>query len=147
MKRGLSEDLLLTARKRIRKAYEDVLEKKEDSTYSGLFSCKDAIELIIKEVYENYTAAFGMTVNQTGFRTAIAMYTENKTQSEGSRKIVIQLLFDILKAENLVKENSLDETTSFILESEQSLDNYEELFKEASIALKRAIRTYKIEKK
>jgi hypothetical protein len=140
MYRGLSDALLPVARKQIRKM-------KADSGYSDFFISSEENEIIIKEVYENYTAAFGMIVNQSGFQTGIAIYSESKeeTQSEGNRKLVLNLLFEILKQEKLVK-GDFETLKDIVLDGDYPA-NYEELFNEASIALKRALRSYKIQKK
>ena len=155
MLRGLSDDLLFTARKEIRNAFSN--KNKENSIYKELFienkknKENEENQIIINEIYENYTAAFGMIVNQLGFRTAIAMYSETNTQSEGNKKIVLKLLFDILKSKEgvkeSIKESDINTFISNLLYSDSIQEHYEDLFKEASIALKRAIRTYTIKKK
>lgn len=148
MIRGLSDALLPIAREKIREAYREVKEMMgKGKEYTGLFSMDAGDKLVIKEIYENYTAAFGMIVNQTGFKTAIAMYAEDGTQSEGNRKIVVRLLFEMLKAEQMIEEDSLKDLKEGILGGYHDSDSYEIYFKEASIALKRAIRTYEIEQK
>lgn len=148
MIRGLSDALLPVAREQIESAYKDVL-KNEKSFFIDLFikNNEKKTEKKIVEVYENYTAAFGMIVNQSGFQTAIAIYSEQKAQSEGSRRIVLQLMFEILNSKELLQEKDLDSFRRNVLFGNHYNDNYEELFKEASIALKRAIRTYEIVKK
>jgi sucrose-6-phosphate hydrolase SacC (GH32 family) len=138
MFRGLSDALLPVARKQIRLAFNQ-------KNSQDLFITNGKNEIVINELYENYTAAFGMIVNQSGFQTAIAVYTEkDKENSEGDRKIIIKMLYDILKQEKFFNDD-FKVLTENILNGEYP-NHYEELFKEASIALKRAIRTYDIVK-
>jgi len=147
MLKGLSDDLLSVTRKQIRTAYNDVKSKGVDSVYFDLFIKNDQDKMVIKEIYENYTAAFGMIVNQSGFQTAIAIYSEDKSQSEGKRSIVLNLMFEVLKVKNLIRIEDFSGLKNRILDGEySSSENYENLFKEASIALKRSIRTYEIKK-
>ena len=147
---GLSDNLLPVARQQIKKAHEDLREKGKRSDYYGFFSKnseENKIEII--EVYENYTAAFGMIVNQSGFQSAFAMYNDNKSNSDGERYLITKLLFKILKTQDdiMITEDEYNKCKDAILGGEHNTDNYEDLFKEASIALKRSIRTFDIVKK
>ncbi|MDR1582876.1 MAG: hypothetical protein LBS55_06390 [Prevotellaceae bacterium] len=147
MIRGLADALLPVARKRIKEVYEAVQNDKK-SVYAPLFKENKSNEIQIIEVYENYTTAFGMIVNQSGFQSAFAIYNEDKTNSEGSRSIVTRLLYEILSGlSGKIQEDNYPACHDKIIEGEHNSDNYEDLFKEASIALKRAIRTFEIVKK
>jgi hypothetical protein len=144
MYRGLANALLPAARKQIRIAFADT-QANEKSEYKDLFIKETGDEIIIKELYENYTSALGMIVNQSGFQTAIAIYSpDEKNKSEGNRQIILTLLFEILKQEGFL-DGIFKDFRNNILNGEY-LNQYEELFKEGSIALKRAFRTYKIKK-
>jgi hypothetical protein len=144
MIRGLADALLPVARKRIKEIHKAIREGKK-SDYSVLFPKNPSDKTQIIEIYENYTAAFGMIVNQSGFQSAFAIYNEDKTNSEGNRKIITRLLYEILSGK--IQENSYETCCEKIIEGSHNSDNYEDLFKEASIALKRAIRTFEIVKK
>ncbi|GHS92110.1 hypothetical protein FACS1894174_07430 [Bacteroidia bacterium] len=140
MIRGLSDALLPVARGQIKSVYG-----KEE--YKNFFNGNgDPIKIV--EVYENYTSAFGMIVNQSGFKSVFAMYNEKGTNSDGEKKLITQLLYNILRTQTgLIQENTYQECDEKIKDGLHDNDNYEDLFKEASIALKRAIRTFEIVKK
>jgi hypothetical protein len=137
MIRGLAGALLPEARKQIKEAY------KADE-YKDMFK-RDQSSIMIIEVYENYTAAFGMIVNQSGFQSAFAMYNEGNTNSDGKKEYITKLLYKILSSKRLIQETDYITCKESIIDGNRN--NYEELFKEASIALKRAIRTFEIVKK
>lgn len=151
MIRGLADALLPTARRLIKEKYRAMKAGTGDKYFESFFKkdeSKDDIQII--EINENYTSAFGMIVNQSGFQSAFAIYNEDKTNSEGSRKIITQLLYEILRAhkeDKVIQEDSYLECHDKILDGIHNSDAYEDLFKEASIALKRAIRTFEIVKK
>lgn len=152
MIRGLADALLPTARKLIKEKYGAVKAGNKD--FKPFFTKEQPETVKIVEVYENYTAAFGMIVNQSGFKSAFAIYNEEKTNSEGNRKIITQLLYEILRdhkekeiQEKMIREDNYQKCCENILDGIHDSDAYEDLFKEASIALKRAIRTFEIVKK
>jgi len=142
MMRGLADDLLPIARKIIK-------DKKGDEDYSCFYKSQEKNNNVIQiiEIYENYCSALGMVINQSGFQSAIAMYNEEGTQSEGNKIIILNFLYEMLKTKGLLEESNIKTCIENIIEGKHNNDNYEDLFKEASIALKRAIRTFEIVKK
>jgi hypothetical protein len=144
MIRGIAEHLLPVAR--------TLIKENKDGKYKEIF--ENSGKLSIKEIYENYTAAFGMTVNQSGFQSAFAIYNESNTNSEGKKNIVTHLLFDMLSDSDfkrnyakIIMEENYDECKEQIIDGNHNNDEYEMFFKEASIALKRALRTFELVKK
>ena len=138
MMRGVADSLIPVARKLIK-------QKK----YPEMF----ADSLKIQEIYENYTAAFGMIVNQSGFQSAFAIYNESERNNKGYKHIITHLLYDMLSDPDFVNnytsviiEKDYELCKNNILNGEHEDDEYEAFFQEASIALKRAIRTFEIVK-
>lgn len=100
----------------------------------------------IKGIYESYLAQFGPMANQIGIRSTIAVYNnKDGSKSKGDRKYILQLIFDVLKRQ---EELGFAPTENFetwidkILQSSNVSNSDEELLLDASIALKRAIRTF-----
>ncbi|GHT62506.1 hypothetical protein AGMMS50239_16010 [Bacteroidia bacterium] len=149
MIRGIADNLLPVARKQIK-------EVSKQKRYEAMFEVdkEDKEKFKIKGIYESYTAAFGMVVNQSGFQSAFAIYNEKGTNSDGDKKLITNLLYDMLRDMDFVRgynqvidENDYDLCKENIFNAQHNHDQYELFFKEASIALKRAIRTFEIVKK
>ncbi|MFH1118196.1 MAG: type III-B CRISPR module-associated protein Cmr5 [Bacteroidota bacterium] len=106
----------------------------------------------IIEIYENYTAAFPVMIDQMGLRTVVAIYNvSDSSKSDGDKKLILQLLFKILTKGNLsesVYPDFLSLVNAIMDDQTGSIVNfYEEYFSDAAIALKRAIRTFPLTKK
>ena len=101
----------------------------------------------IQEVYEYDIAALPITIDQTGLRAAIAIYSSTE-KSEGNRKLILRLLFDILKEAKLITHENCDSFIDSILDDKDGSTTlkYEEFLIQATIALKRAIRTFPVTK-
>ena len=102
----------------------------------------------ILEVYERDIAALPITIDQAGLRTAIAIYSSTPEKSEGNRKLILQLLLDILNEAKLVNQKDCDSFIDTILDDKDGSITlqYEEFIIQAAIALKRAIRTFPVTK-
>lgn len=100
----------------------------------------------IKGIYESYLSQFGPMCVQLGLRSALAVY-ENKAQSgKGNRQYVLDLIFEVLKKANLTGNptNSRDWVNSLLSIQNDIPFSTEQLILDASIALKRAIRTFSL---
>ena len=97
----------------------------------------------IIDIYEQYVTTFPITVDQAGLRTAIAIYS-----SEDGRKLILELLFDILKKVDLMDKDDCDSMIDTILDDKDGdiTAHYEEFLIQSAIALKRAIRTFPLTK-
>jgi len=145
---SLIDDLLPVAREalKIAKVKEEQTDKK------GVWSKNSVLE-----IYENYTSAFPIMIDQMGLRTAVAIYNaSDSNKGEGNKKFILQLLFDILKSESLTitTHNEWSKMVDAIMDDikmdEQQgvcISHYEEILSDAAIALKRAIRTFPLTKK
>ncbi len=106
----------------------------------------------ILEIYENYTSAFPIMIDQMGLRTAVAIYNvADSNKGEGNKKFILQLLFDVLKSESLITTTHTEwsKMVDAIIDDKNGavVLHYEEILSDAAIALKRAIRTFPITKK
>jgi hypothetical protein len=140
---SLIDDLLPVAREalKIAKVKEEQTDKK------GVWSKNSVLE-----IYENYTSAFPIMIDQMGLRTAVAIYNaSDSNKGEGNKKFILQLLFDILKNESLTItiHNEWSKMVDAIMDDQQGtyVSHYEEILSDAAIALKRAIRTFPLTKK
>lgn len=140
---SLIDELLPVARKSLKIAKE----KEEQANQKGIWSNNS-----ILEIYENYTSAFPIMIDQMGLRTAIAIYyMSDSNKSEGNKKLILQLLFNILteKEPSMVIHNDCKLMVNAIMDDQQGniVSHYEEILSDAAIALKRAIRTFPLTKK
>lgn len=142
---SLIDDLLPKARKVLkdRKVAETKAVKKESHFWKGNS---------ILEIYENYTSAFPIMIDQMGLRTAVAIYNvSDSNKGEGNKKFILQLIFDILKSESLTisTHNEWLKMVDAIIDDKNGINvlHYEEILSDAAIALKRAIRTFPLTKK
>lgn len=142
---SLIDTLLPKARKVLkdRKVAEAKLAPKDPHVWKG-----DSI----LEIYENYTSAFPIMIDQMGLRTVVAIYNvSDSNKGEGNKKFILQLLFDILKSESLTTTTHIEwsKMVDAIIDDKNGtlVSHYEEILSDAAIALKRAIRTFPITKK
>lgn len=102
----------------------------------------------IEGIYESYLSQYGPLANQLGIRSAVAVYYNKNTSesgSKGDRKLVLELIFNILKAANFSFNNTNFSTWVEGILKDRGIDaTQEELLLDASIALKRAIRTFSL---
>lgn len=103
---------------------------------------------VVNNQYKGYVASFGTAVIHVGVKPAVAMFSdenkENKGRSEEDPTKITKAIFRLVKPENDNSKNLLE----FLCKSEFSdtskLRKMEKEILNAAIALKLAIRTYKI---
>jgi len=142
---SLIDELLPKARKVLkdRKIAETTIAPKDLRVWKG-----DSI----LEIYENYTSAFPIMIDQMGLRTAVAIYNvSDSNKGDGNKKFILQLLFDVLKSESLTiaTHDEWSKMVDSIIDDHNGANilHYEEILSDAAIALKRAIRTFPLTKK
>jgi len=97
----------------------------------------------IKGIYESYLSQFGPMASQIGMRSTIAVYFNKDTSTnKGDRKIILKLIFKLIHN----NENSDYKIwTEKILKDEIEINTeLENKILDASVALKRAIRTFEL---
>ncbi len=146
---SLIDALLPKAREVLKNKKEEEEEEEEVSQTGkkGVWSNNS-----ILEIYENYTSAFPIMIDQMGLRTTVAIYNaSDSNKGEGNKKFILQLLFDILKSESLTTSTHTEwsKMVDAIIDDKNGtvVLHYEEILSDAAIALKRAIRTFPITKK
>lgn len=138
------------------KAREVLKNRKEEEALTGKKGIWNNNSIL--EIYENYTSAFPIMIDQMGLRTAVAIYNvSDSNKGEGNKKFILQLLFDILNSEslNISTHNEWPKMVDAIIDDNDDNDDnngfnvnhYEEILSDAAIALKRAIRTFPLTKK
>lgn len=102
----------------------------------------------IKEIYENYLSQFGPMVIQLGMRSALAVYQNKNEGRKGKREYILDLIFEVLKEPdfpNIAQNANRTEWINAYLVQTTDIDAYDEqLILDASVALKRAIRTFSL---
>ena len=134
---SLTDQLLPIAREVLR----DAKIKEARSGEQGIW-----LKSSILEVYERYAAVFPIIIDQSGLRTAIAIYSSDSMTDEGNRKLLLGLLYNILKEVGLMDKENCDSLIEAILDDKDGYltTHYEEYLIQAAIALKRAMRTFSL---
>ena len=105
----------------------------------------------IKGIYESYLSQFGPMANQIGIRSTLAIYyNKDGSKQKGDRTYVLHLIFDILKSHNDLNfafRQNFEEWIQTILRNTEISEVEEILILDASVALKRAIRTFYLTEK
>jgi CRISPR/Cas system CMR-associated protein Cmr5 small subunit len=105
----------------------------------------------IKGIYESYLSQFGPMANQIGIRSTLAVYyNKDGSKSKGDRKYILKLIFDVLKGYcglNFAPNQNFKEWINTVLTGAEINEADESLLLDASIALKRAIRTFTLTEK
>lgn len=100
----------------------------------------------IKGIYESYLSQFGPMAYQIGIRSTLAVYNnKDGSKSKGDRKYILQLIFNLLKSHtdlNFATNQDFDNWIKNTLTYTNIKEEEEELLLDASVALKRAIRTF-----
>ena len=100
----------------------------------------------IKGIYESYLSQFGPMAYQIGIRSTLAVYNnKDGSRSKGDRKYILQLIFDVLQNQeslHFATGQTFEEWISAVLLNTDINEADESLLLDASVALKRAIRTF-----
>lgn len=100
-------------------------------------------EIIIKNEFNGYISSFGASVVQSGLAPTIAFYTNSNSSANEDRGKIIEAIKKIIKKDN--KHKIIND--SLLLTAIEN-DNREFIndVKDAAVALKLVIRTFKFEK-
>lgn len=105
----------------------------------------------IKGIYESYLSQFGPMAYQIGIRSTLAVYfNKDGSKSKGDRKYILKLIFNLLKGHTTLgfaPNQNFDQWINSILRNTDISQSDEDLLLDASIALKRAIRTFYLTEK
>ncbi len=112
---------------------------------------------VVDKVYEGYIASFGANLNQSGLLPTLVFYQKNK--GDGKRILWSKAIYKMLTGEYSKNENDL---IKYVIEESiqngkkdpytlgdldvDKLDDLEDKISEIVIALKLAVRTFKIKK-
>lgn len=110
---------------------------------------------IVLSVYNGYISSMGASIIQSGLLPTLAVFEDlnasnksddsKKSKSEGDKKRITNAIFNIIKQEekDITGENLLE----YVLNNKDKMDYNKERIINIGIALKLAIRTFKIEHK
>ena len=109
----------------------------------------DAIKVLEKEFkdnkipseYNGYISAFGAGIVQSGLKPTVAIYENKNAQSKSEKDRLTGMILKIIAPNT--KENSL---LRYIINSNEDESYLKELIKDASIAIKLAIRTFELKR-
>lgn len=102
----------------------------------------------IKSIYESYLCQFGPMVVQLGLRSTLAVYKNKSESSKGNRAYILDLIWEIINKNDFKLSSIKDSDNSktcierLIANKNEINNNDEQLILDASVALKRAIRTF-----
>lgn len=100
----------------------------------------------LADIYESYLAQFGPMVVQLEIPCALAVYLNKNENSKGNRGQVIKWIHTILSRASFIANSQRYDVWARQLMQQPPAGVIEELILDASIALKRAIRTFPLVK-
>jgi len=98
----------------------------------------------IESIYESYLSQFGPMVVQMELPCAVAVYNSTKVKGGGSRAQILSMLYTIIKrydSSYVFNQPGYQEWARYLMREPISEDCID-LILDASVALKRAIRTF-----
>ncbi len=109
---------------------------------------KDEKNIKVKGIYESYLSQFGPMVVQMELPCTMAVYNTTKAKGGGNRALIVEMLFDLIKKYDLTyvfNKNTFDAWAKHLMTATIDKNTFEDtidLIMDASVALKRAIRTF-----
>lgn len=104
----------------------------------------------IDGIYESYLSQFGPMVIQLLLPSTFAVYCNKDGKGEGDRSLIINMIFEVINKyqPNYFGNNLVHvDWTKKIMKNENDMAHiHEQIILDASVALKRAIRTFKLDK-
>ena len=104
------------------------------------------VEIPVPKAFKGYFSAFGAAVVQSGMLPAVIFFENDTGRTEADRPQVIKAVFKLLKKKLLIPGTATNGLTAYLLESANRQKELQKPIVEAAIALKIALRTFKIEK-
>jgi CRISPR-associated protein Cmr5 len=93
----------------------------------------------IPKEYNGYISAFGAGIIQNGLKPTVAIYENKQANNKSDKDVLTEIILQIIDKDS--KENSL---LRYILSSKEDEDILKEKIKDAAIAIKLSIRTFKL---
>ena len=93
----------------------------------------------IPKEYNGYISAFGAGIIQNGLKPTVAIYENKQANNKSDKDVLTEIILQIIDSNT--QENSL---LRYILSSKESEDILKEKIKDAAIAIKLSIRTFKL---
>ena len=101
----------------------------------------------VKSAYNGYVASYGAAITQSGLLAATAMFSDEnkKSRTEGDKTCLMDAILEVLRNAGKIPP---DETRLFdyVLAHQSKKDLLKQQILKASIAIKLAMRTFKLEK-
>lgn len=104
----------------------------------------------VEGIYESYLSQFGPMVIQLGMRSTLAVYQNKAGSSKGNRGFILDLIYKTLQDSHFMNFSAENVRTrskwidSYLRQTSDISSNDEQLILDASVALKRAIRTFSL---
>jgi len=141
------------SKKRVEKYIPDALEVLDGAFRNSVYEIdpnfpKDALP---KE-YNGYISAFGASLIQSGLKPTIAVYENQSSNTDKIKKLLTLAILEIMRKEdnqNYSITESFDMNDSllrYILNSNEDEEIIKSRIKDIAVAIKLAIRTFKLEK-
>jgi CRISPR/Cas system CMR-associated protein Cmr5 small subunit len=105
---------------------------------------KDDKNVKVKGIYESYLSQFGPMIVQMELPCTMAVYNTTKAKGGGNRALIVEMLFELIKAYDITylnSKNTYDAWAKYLM-TERIEEDVVDLIMDASVALKRAIRTF-----
>jgi CRISPR-associated protein Cmr5 len=96
----------------------------------------------IPKEYNGYISAFGAGIIQNGLKPTVAIYENKQANNKSDKDVLTEIILQIIDSNT--QENSL---LRYILSSKENEDILKEKIKDAAIAIKLSIRTFKLVEK
>ena len=98
----------------------------------------------VKNEFNGYFSAFGAAIIQSGLKPALAFYANEKTAKERSK--ILKAIYVLITNEDIKKPDELgaDKLLQYVIASSEQEEILKDNIIDASIALKLAVRTYKL---
>lgn len=99
----------------------------------------------IPKVFKGYVASFGTILKQSGLLPAAVLFSQESERSESSKRPITNAIFAILSAQSELVSGDQNNFLEFARENRRNSQARKETIY-AAVALKLALRTFKIEK-
>ena len=93
----------------------------------------------IPKEYNGYISSFGAGIIQNGLKPTVAIYENKQANNKSDKDVLTEIILQIIDSNT--QENSL---LRYILSSKENEDILKEKIKDAAIAIKLSIRTFKL---
>lgn len=99
----------------------------------------------IPKVYKGYIASFGTIIKQSGLLPAVVLYSNTLESGTENKGPILKAIFKLLQEHTRLVDDSQTDLLSFAIAEKENSQARKEMI-HAAIALKLALRTFKIQK-